>query len=47
MDIEHSLFVAGNESAIAIAWNMIAEVEPVEKIVRYFWLTRDEISAIA
>ena len=46
MDMEHSLIVAQDEAMIRVAKNMLVDAEPIEKIMRYTGLTRDEVDKI-
>ncbi|MCL2126487.1 MAG: Rpn family recombination-promoting nuclease/putative transposase [Oscillospiraceae bacterium] len=46
MDMEHSLIVAQDEAVMRVAKNMLADGEPIEKIIRYTNLTRTEVEGL-
>ena len=46
MDMEHSLIAARDEGIMSVAKNMMADGEPIDRIIKYTGLTREEIEGL-
>ena len=46
MDMEHNLIAARDEGKLAVAKNMLDAGEPIEKIIKYTDMTREEVEGL-